>query len=82
MKTQTKEILLRLNCMAQDTHRQVKDIHEDRVAFLCFLIEAGWGPDPVQIGSVRAEVQCGHAAAHREVMSWHGHNLAHLKMKE
>lgn len=52
MKTQTKEILLRLYCRARDTHRQVKDIHEDRVAFLCFLIEAGWGPDPVQIGSI------------------------------
>lgn len=67
---------------AYGTHRQVKDIHEDRVAFLCLFIETGWGPDPVQIGSIRAEVQRRHAAAHRKVMGWHGHNLAHLKMDQ
>lgn len=66
---------------ACSTHRQMKDIHEDRMAFLRFLIEAGWWPDPVQVGSIWAEVQRGHAAAHREVMSWHGHNLAHLEME-
>lgn len=37
---------------AYGTHRQVKDIHEDRVAFLCLFIETSWGPDPVQIGSI------------------------------
>lgn len=61
------------------THRQVKDIHEDGVAFLRLLIEASGGPDPVQVGSIGAEVQRGHAAAHREVMGRHGHNLAHLE---
>lgn len=37
---------------AYGTHRQVKDIHKDRVAFLRLFIETGWGPDPVQIGSI------------------------------
>lgn len=63
------------------THRQVKDIHEDRMAFLCLLVETGWGPDPIQVSSIWAEVQRGHAAAHREVMGWHGHNQAHLNIE-
>lgn len=58
----------------------MKDIHEDGMAFLRLLIETSWGPDPVQVGSIGAEVQRGHAAAHREVMGRHGHDLAHLKM--
>lgn len=60
-------------------HREVKDIHEDRMAFLSLLVETGWGPDPVKVRSIRAQVQRGHAAAHWKVMCWHGHNLAHLK---
>lgn len=61
-------------------HRKVKDIHEDRVASLCLLVQTCRRPDPVQISSVWAEVQCGHAAAHREVLRWHGYNLAHLNI--
>lgn len=41
---------------AQTTHRQAKNIHENRMAFLCFLIETSWGPNPVQIGSIWAQV--------------------------
>lgn len=61
------------------SHREVKDIHEHRMAFLSLLVETSWGPDPVKVRSIRAQVQRGHAAAYWKVMCWHGHNLAHLK---
>lgn len=63
----------------QATDAQAEDVHEDRMAFLGLFIETSWGPNPVQVGSVRAQVQRGHAAAHRQMMSWHGHNLGHLR---
>lgn len=48
LKTAETTVYSRAYC----THRQVKDVHEDRVAFLRLLIETGWGPDPVQVRSV------------------------------
>lgn len=65
--------------VVRNAHREVKDIHEHRMAFLRLLVQTGWGPDPVKVRSIGAQVQRGHAAAHWKVMCWHGHNLAHLK---
>lgn len=59
-----------------------KNIHKDRVAFWCFLIEACRRPNPVEICTIWRKMHGGHSTANWEVIYWHWDYLTHLQDRD